>query len=210
MMYSLPTVHIMSISSIHIYLLQFCAVISVIRKPQDQHTRTMASVTITFFSLLIIHTFLVSNAQAFLSAAVLSIDTKRRPYFSSSLSTKDANDEQGESNINSSMSSADKTARDVVVTCMDGLANNDNPWENAGLELCWDYSSDRNRAAQGGSFEEFISYASNPTFSSMVNAKGYSVENVGTLIPGSMTRGPMQTVLIKVQSCKGEERSYLW
>ena len=108
------------------------------------------------------------------------------------------------------MSSADKTARDVVVTCMDGLANNDNPWENAGLELCWDYSSDRNRAAQGGSFEEFISYASNPTFSSMVNAKGYSVENVGTLIPGSMTRGPMQTVLIKVQSCKGEERSYLW
>jgi hypothetical protein len=44
----------------------------------------------------------------------------------------------------------------------------------------------------------------------MVNAKEYSAENVGALIPSSMTRGAMQTVLIKVQSSKDEERSYLW
>mmetsp|Transcript_8512 Transcript_8512/g.12780 ORF Transcript_8512/g.12780 Transcript_8512/m.12780 type:complete len:122 (-) Transcript_8512:986-1351(-) len=78
------------------------------------------------------------------------------------------------------------------------------------LGLFKDYSSDRNRAAQGGSFDEFITYASNPTFSTMVNAKEYSIENVGAYIKGTNTRGAMQTVLVKVQPLKGEERSFLW
>eukprot|EP00984_Skeletonema_dohrnii_P015200 scaffold6516_cov68-Skeletonema_dohrnii-CCMP3373.AAC.1 len=77
------------------------------------------------------------------------------------------------------------------------------------LGLFKDYSSDRNRAAQGGSFDEFITYASNPTFSTMVNAKEYSIENVGAYIPPTNTRGAMQTVLVKVQPLKGEERSFL-
>ncbi len=173
----------------------------------------MAKLIIPFsFAVLVIHTILlVSTAQAFLSAVIL--ETNRRPHSSYLMSTTNANDEQEDANINkssSSLNTAYVTARDVVVACMDGLSKNDSPWANAGLEICWEYSSDRNRAAQGGSLDDFITYASNPTFSAMVNAKEYSVEKVGAYIPGTMTRGAMQTVLIKVQSLKGEERSFLW
>ncbi len=155
-------------------------------------------------SVLLIHTILVSSAQAFLSAVIPS---HHHTYFSSRTKTQAKDDKQED---NASQNAADMTARDVVVACMDGLLNNDKPWANAGLELCWDYSSDRNRAAQGGDFEEFISYASNPTFSTMVDAKEYSIENVGKYIPGTNTRGAMQTVLVKVQPLTGEERSFLW
>jgi hypothetical protein len=151
-------------------------------------------ISFAFDVVLITHIILVSSAQAFfLSAATLA--TYRRPRSSLFTTSCDAND---------------LTALDIVITCMDGLSNNDTPWANAGLELCWEYSSDRNMAAQGGNLDKFITYASNPTFSAMVNAKEYSIENVGNLIPGTMTRGAMQTVLVKVQSLKGEERSFLW
>eukprot|EP00986_Skeletonema_menzelii_P016137 scaffold13801_cov160-Skeletonema_menzelii.AAC.4 len=161
----------------------------------------------SYFLVLVIHAIFVSSAQAFLSALI-----PRQHYYPSTI-TNANNDELGDANINESnlsLNTADATARDVVVACMDGLLNNDKPWANAGLELCWDYSSDRNRAAQGGSFVEFVTYASNPTFSTMVDAKEYSIENVGSYIPGTNTRGAMQTVLVKVQSLKGEERSFLW
>ncbi len=163
----------------------------------------------TSFPLILL--VLVSSAQAFLSAVI-----PRQQQSKSFLSKFQAKDtEQEDANINEGSSSlklnaADVTARDVVVACMDGLLNNDTPWANAGLELCWDYSSDRNRAAQGGSFAAFITYASNPTFSTMVDAKEYSIENVGNYIPGTKTRGAMQTILIKVQPLNGEERSFLW
>mmetsp|Transcript_2708 Transcript_2708/g.4209 ORF Transcript_2708/g.4209 Transcript_2708/m.4209 type:complete len:192 (+) Transcript_2708:49-624(+) len=160
-----------------------------------------------FAALVIQIILLLPTAQAFLLA------THPRQHQSSYLSTTNANDAQEDANINrgnSPLSADDVTARDVVVACMDGLLNNDTPWANSGLEICWDYSSDRNRAAQGGSFDEFISYASNPTFSTMVNAKEYSIENVGAYIKGTNTRGAMQTVLVKVQPLKGEERSFLW
>ncbi|KAK1736587.1 hypothetical protein QTG54_012609 [Skeletonema marinoi] len=159
------------------------------------------------FAALVIQTILLSTAQAFLLA------THPRQYQSSYLSTTNANDAPEDANINrgnSPLSAANVTARDVVVACMDGLLNNDTPWANSGLEICWDYSSDRNRAAQGGSFDEFITYASNPTFSTMVNAKEFSIENVGAYIKGTNTRGAMQTVLVKVQPLQGEERSFLW
>eukprot|EP00985_Skeletonema_marinoi_P024462 scaffold17009_cov107-Skeletonema_marinoi.AAC.5 len=142
------------------------------------------------FAALVIQTILLSSAQAFLLA------THPRQHQSSYLSTTNANDAQEDANINrgnSPLSAADVTARDVVVACMDGLLNNDTPWANSGLEICWDYSSDRNRAAQGGSFDDFITYASNPTFSTMVNSKEYSIENVGVYIKGTNTRGAMQT-----------------
>jgi hypothetical protein len=165
----------------------------------------------SFAVLVVIHTILESS-QAFLSAVILT--TNRRPHFTYlSATNNNANDEQEDANIKNgslSLNTADVTALDVVVACMDGLSNNDTPWANAGLEICFEYSSDRNRAAQGGSLDDFITYASNPTFSAMVNAKEYSVEKVGAYIPGTMTRGAMQTVLIKVQSLKGEERSFLW
>ena len=168
----------------------------------------------TLLALLLIHlTFLLPISQAFVSSAL-----RERSHISSSYLSKtrsdvlsgDAEDECSSASSTSSVNRNDMTAREVVITCMDALSNNDTPWDNAGLEICFDYSSDRCRAAQGGSLEEFILYAANPTFASMVNAKEYSVENVGALIPSSMTRGAMQTVLIKVQSSKDEERSYLW
>lgn len=155
-------------------------------------------------SVLLTHTILVSSAQAFHSAVIPR--HHHSTYFLSRTKTQAKDDEQEDA----SLSAADMTARDVVVACMDGLLNNNTPWANAGLELCWDYSSDRNRAAQGGSFDDFITYASNPTFSTMVDAKEYSIENVGTFIPGTNTRGAMQTVLVKVQPLNGEERSFLW
>ena len=102
------------------------------------------------------------------------------------------------------------TAQEVVTTCMDALLQNDHPWDNAGLEVTFDLSSDRCRAALGGSLDDFISYASNPTFGPLANAKEYSVVSVGPVIAATMTRGAMQTVLIKVQPAKGSERTFLW
>lgn len=154
-------------------------------------------------SVLLIHTILVSSAQAFLSALSQHHSTN----FLSRTKSQAKDDKPEDASQNAA---DDMTARDVVVACMDGLLNNNTPWANAGLELCWDYSSDRNRAAQGGNFDDFINYASNPTFSTMVDAKEYSIENVGKYIPGTNTRGAMQTVLVKVQPLNGEERSFLW
>lgn len=102
---------------------------------------------------------------------------------------------------------ADMTARD---TCMDALLQNENPRKNAGLEVCFDFSSDRCRAALGGNIENFILYASNPTFGSMMNANEYIVLSVGPIILATMTRGAMQTVLVKVTPSKGDHRTLLW
>jgi hypothetical protein len=63
------------------------------------------------------------------------------------------------------------TAKDVVTVCMDSLVNNNDPRENAGLEVNFNFSSDRCRAALGGELDKFIVYASNPTFGSMIYAR---------------------------------------
>jgi hypothetical protein len=51
---------------------------------------------------------------------------------------------------------ADMAARDVITTCLDALLQNDNPRKNAGLEVCFDFSSDRCRAGLGGNVEDFV------------------------------------------------------
>ncbi len=107
-------------------------------------------------------------------------------------------------------SPADMNAQQVVTTCMDAMIRNDFPYENAGFETCFDFSSDRCRAALGGSLEDFITYAHNPTFGSMKNALDYSILNVGPIVPGSTTRGAMQTVLVRVTPQKGGDRTFLW
>lgn len=104
----------------------------------------------------------------------------------------------------------DMTAEVVVTACMDAMLTNDIPYDNHGLEVCFDFSSEYCRAALGGSLDEFISYASNPTFSTMTNALEYSVLSVGPVIQASMTRGAMQTVLVKVKPAKGDDRRFLW
>lgn len=105
----------------------------------------------------------------------------------------------------------DYTAPDVVQMCMETMTRNDEPYNNAGLEVCWNFSSDRCRAARGGSLEMFIEYAHNPIFASMVNALEWQVVSTGPLIQGTTTRGAMQTVLVNVQPQKGgEARRFLW
>ena len=105
---------------------------------------------------------------------------------------------------------ADMTALDVVKTCMDALMRNDEPMKDAGLEVCYNFSSDRCRASLGGTLENFLVYANNPAFGPLTKAKEYSVLNVGSVIAGTMTRGAMQTVLTKLIPEKGNDRTYLW
>jgi hypothetical protein len=102
------------------------------------------------------------------------------------------------------------TAKDVVKTCMEALIQNDDPMENIGLRVCFDFSSDRCRAALGGNLEDFISYAKNPTFGSMINANEYVVLSEGPVIAATNTRGAMQTVLMKVKPANGNDRTFLW
>jgi len=106
--------------------------------------------------------------------------------------------------------SPDLSAEQIVQICMDSLAKNEEPKANAGLEVCFSFSSDRCRAALGGSLENFINFASNPIFASMVNAKEWTKVNVGPVISGSQTRGAMQTVLIDLKPESGRDRRFLW
>mmetsp|Transcript_18525 Transcript_18525/g.53413 ORF Transcript_18525/g.53413 Transcript_18525/m.53413 type:complete len:212 (-) Transcript_18525:295-930(-) len=101
-------------------------------------------------------------------------------------------------------------AENVVQLCMDNLLSNDEPRANAGLEVCFNFSSDQCRAALGGSLEKFIQYASNPTFGSMVGAKEWTKASVGPIIEGTNTRGAMQTVLVDVKPSNGRDRRFLW
>lgn len=101
-------------------------------------------------------------------------------------------------------------ASEVVDLCMNALLQNESPYANAGLEVCWNFSSDRCRAAQGGSLEHFIEFADNPVFGSMVNAESWAVVNEGNLIPGTPTRGAMHTVLATVVPADGKNRQFLW
>jgi hypothetical protein len=140
----------------------------------------------------------------------------RDPFITTRLSAQNDNDSQqslssdiADDSLLTSLH-ANMNARDVATTCMDALLQNDSPRKNSGLEVCFDFSSDRCRAALGGSVEDFILYASNPTFGSMTNAKEYIVLSVGRIIPATMTRGAMQTVLIKVTPSKGDYRTFLW
>ena len=101
-------------------------------------------------------------------------------------------------------------AMEVVQLCMDALLHNSEPYANAGLEVCWNFSSDRCRAAQGSSLEKFIQFAKNPVFGSMVDAQTWRVSSTGPLIPGTPTRGAMQTVLAEVVPGQGRTREFLW
>jgi hypothetical protein len=112
--------------------------------------------------------------------------------------------------VNRAAAITELTAQNVVISCMDAMMQNDVPWLNHGLEICFDFSSDRCRAALGGSLDDFISYASNPTFGSLVNAKTYDIVNVGPIIAGTATRGSMQTVLVKITQHKFEDKHFLW
>lgn len=103
------------------------------------------------------------------------------------------------------------TPEDLVELCMTYLQYNDLACENSGLEVCFSFSSDRCRASNGGSMENFVRYANNPTFQSMVGALDWKILNVGTEISGTPTRGAMKTILVDVSPYKEKKhRRFLW
>ena len=104
-------------------------------------------------------------------------------------------------------------AFEVVTTCLTSLQQNNEPYINAGLEICFNFSNDRTRAALGGDVNNFIIFANNPTFGAMVNLKEWSILSIGPEIAGTNTRGAMRTVLTSVISTKNgvdKERKFLW
>jgi hypothetical protein len=90
----------------------------------------------------------------------------------------------------------DLTAVDVANLCMDALHCRP-PVQS--LEICFNFSSDRCRAAVGGSLQEFIQYASNPVFGALVNCDEYKILSIGPIIEGGKHRGAMQTVLFAIK-----------
>jgi hypothetical protein len=87
-------------------------------------------------------------------------------------------------------------ALQVATLCMNAMRDQK---PESSLELCFEFSSDRCRAAVGGSLEEFVAYAANPVFGKLVHCSGYEVKSIGPIIAGSATRGEMQTILIEIK-----------
>jgi hypothetical protein len=90
----------------------------------------------------------------------------------------------------------DLTAVDVANLCMDALQCRP-PVQS--LEICFNFSSDRCRAAVGGSLSEFIQYASNPVFGALVHCDEFKILSIGPIIEGGKHRGAMQTVLFAIK-----------
>jgi hypothetical protein len=87
----------------------------------------------------------------------------------------------------------DFSATDVVTVCMNTLIDRK---DGGGLEVCFNFSSDQCRAAVGGSLDNFAEYATNPVFKFLVQCHEWNTVSVGSVIPGTPTRGAMQTVLM--------------
>jgi hypothetical protein len=64
----------------------------------------------------------------------------------------------------------------------------------------------------GGTVEEFIQFAKNPTFQTMVHAREWKTLSIGPEISAGPTRGAMKTVLVSVEPRNTglSERRFLW
>ena len=131
------------------------------------------------------------HSQAF----VLAPPTRRRPLFAAE----------------AEVPSPDLTYSDeeALATVMNALGSNDEPYKNAGLEVCFNFSNDMCRAAVGGSLEEFFRYATNPTFSCLVDHKNYEARLSSRMKKGKF-RGPMSTFVVDVAKKSGGSRSFLF
>ncbi|CAJ1937986.1 unnamed protein product [Cylindrotheca closterium] len=89
---------------------------------------------------------------------------------------------------------------EVATLCMNALQHE---MPQKSLEICFNFSSDRCRAAVGGTLEEFVRYAANPVFGKLVRCPSYDIISVGPIIPGSNVRGDMQTILIQLSKGDG-------
>ena len=103
-------------------------------------------------------------------------------------------------------------AIDVVHLCMKKLMNSNkfNNDSNDGLKVCFSFSSDFLQAPFGGQLDAFVQHAKNPVFASLVHCTHFEILSIGPIIPGTNTRGAMQTCLMAVQSPSNEERRFLW
>jgi len=123
-----------------------------------------------------------------------------------------SSDGTSESSTPLSTSNNFMTPEEVVSTCMTNLQLH----EHAGLEICYNFSSDSCRMANGGSLESFLQQANNPVFRSMIDCIQWEVINVGPEIKGTPTRGTLQTVLVHVVPKVAEsgalrnDRTFLW
>ena len=96
---------------------------------------------------------------------------------------------------------------DVVRICMESLGNAKGE-TSEGLEVCFNFSSDHLKAFFGGNLERFLEHANNPVFASLVKCTEWEIVSIGPVIPGTNTRGAMQTVLMDVKA--PEQRRFLW
>ena len=94
----------------------------------------------------------------------------------------------------------DLEAVEVVHACMKTLLDH----RDAGLEVCFNFASDRCRAALGGSLDEFNQYANNPIFGYLVHCSEYEIVSVGPEIQGTPTRGAMQTILMDAKQSSSD------
>ena len=126
------------------------------------------------------------SVQAFLPNKGSSVSSiKLSPLFQTLMDTSDIKQPTPELN-----------AVEVTTLCMNALQNQKS---HDSLEICFNFSSDRCRAAIGGTLENFIQYANNPVFGSLVNCDNYEIVSIGPIIPGGPQRGEMQTVLIELR-----------
>ncbi|KAG8467267.1 hypothetical protein KFE25_000583 [Diacronema lutheri] len=94
---------------------------------------------------------------------------------------------------------------------MDSLARNNFPEVDSGLATCFAFSNDMCRAAVGASLDEFVKFARNPIFGSMVNCESWRAEPVNLVgNGGTPTRGAMATQLVHVVSLSGRTRTFIW
>jgi hypothetical protein len=108
----------------------------------------------------------------------------------------------------------------VLQACMDALLRYRTDDRAAGLEVCFNFSSDRCRASFDGSLDRFTAFSSNPVFSCLVNCQAYEIVSIGPVIASSATRGAMQTVLMDAMPQQPKEavsssssssgRRFLW
>jgi hypothetical protein len=101
--------------------------------------------------------------------------------------------QEGETNTN--LPNPEFDAVQVATICMNALQTQ-RPEQS--LEICFNFSSDRCRAAVGGTLEEFLRYAANPVFGKLVHCDNYKIASIGPIIPGSQVRGDMRTVLVDI------------
>jgi hypothetical protein len=142
-------------------------------------------------------------ANAFLPIPIIPATTSRSNMnnyarlFTASSSSSSSASSSNQIATTATTPNPDLDAIQVATLCMDALKLN-NP--NDALETCFVFSSDRCRAAVGGNLEEFLRYANNPVFSSLVECDDYEIVNTGPVIPGGPHRGEMQTVLISISN----------